>query len=53
MMGVHFVFTLQYISCKYANVECNVDCVLVEFLGDTVYKYTNYIPSYIRLILSL
>lgn len=33
VMGVNLVFTLQEISCKYADVECSMDCVCSELFG--------------------
>uniref|UniRef100_A0A8C2SC02 Uncharacterized protein n=1 Tax=Capra hircus TaxID=9925 RepID=A0A8C2SC02_CAPHI len=52
VMGVNLVFTLQEISCKYADVECSMDCVL-SVLVDSVYKYVNYMPLCTCLILNL
>ena len=39
-MGVNLVFTLQEISCKYADVECSMDCVCSELFGG----YSLYVP---------
>ena len=52
-MKISFVFPLQEVSCKYADVECNMDHVQVSVLMDTVYKYASYIPSCACLNLNL
>ena len=39
VMGINFVFTLQEI-CKYADIECSMDCVRSELFGG----YSLYMP---------
>ena len=40
VMGINFLFTLQEISCKYADIECSTDYVRSELFGG----YGLYMP---------